>query len=70
MIEESAKWTLHIGCWRPGDITSRDSDTRYFNSREEALADKAQAESFYKRFRYELWHCSLISPDGKKEILK
>ena len=64
----SKKWVLSHGIHR-GTITSRDSTSEEFDTKEEALSSLQSQKEFYKNIGYKIWFANLISPDGEETRL-
>ena len=59
------KFTLNIGCHR-GTITSRDSESRTFDTYQEAHKSYLESKSFWRGIGYVVWFADIIAPDGTK----
>ena len=64
----SKKWRLNHGIHR-GTITSRDSTSQEFDTKEQALASLQKQKRFYRSIGYKIWFANLISPDGENTNL-
>lgn len=63
------RFTLNIGCHR-GTITSRDSETRQFNTYAEAHANYLDTKAFWRSLGYMVWFAEIIAPNGTKTHLE
>lgn len=63
------KWTLNIGC-HCNTITSRDSTSEPYDSREEAYSAYRDHKKFYRSIGYVVWFAEIVAPDGSKETLE
>lgn len=55
---------LHIGCHR-NSIMSRDSQTREFETKEEAIKSYQFSRNFFHSIGYVVWFAKIESPEGK-----
>lgn len=65
---ENNKWILHHGIHRR-TITSRDSASATYDTREEALESFYKQKEWYRSIGYEIWFAHLVSPEGVKETI-
>lgn len=59
-------YTLNIGCIQGDRLTSRDSETRTFDTYEEAIENIVQSERFWKSIGYSVWFAVVTDKDGKE----
>lgn len=65
----ASKWKLNIGCHR-GTLTSRDSESREFDTEAEALESYRKICNFYRSIGYQVWFAEVVSPDDNKTLLE